>query len=428
MKKNNILKLVVFILVIVGISYLAIFGFPNIINSAKDIKTGLDISGGVSIVYQARTDENVEITEEDLTKSVAVIRKRLEAKNMFDAYVKTDASSAQIYIEVPADINDTSKDPLEAIEGLDKTAKVEFRDPDGNVLLSGTDIKSASYSEDAIDNTGLPSPHVVLEFSEEGKVKFAEATEKLIGKTIAIYLDENCLTKPIVQSKIDSDTAIITMGSQDDYSVRKENAKEYAMLIDSGSLPFTLDVVSKEYVGPYVGQKALDISVKAGILALILITIFMIAIYRIPGAVASLALVAYTAIIIIIMSQTGISLTLPGIAGLILSIGMAVDANVIIFERLKEELNNKVGPTKAFEKCFKRSLPAIVDGNITTFIIAILLYIFGTGTIKGFGIVLAIGVLTSLFTSCIVTKHILKQLMPLANKSKFLFGLKKEVK
>lgn len=428
MKRNNILKLVLFILVIVGISYLAIFGFPNIVNSAKDIKTGLDISGGVSIVYQARTDENVDVTEDDLNKAVAVIRKRLEAKNMFDAYVRTDPSSSQIYIEVPADINDTSKDPLEAVEGLDKTAKVEFRDPDGNVLLSGTDIKSASYSEDSVDNSGLPSPHVVLEFSEEGKAKFSEATEKLVGKTIAIYLDENCLTEPTVQSKIDSNTAIITMGNQEEYSVRKANATEYAMLIDSGSLPFTLDVVNKEYIGPYVGQKALEVSIKAGIVVLILIAIIMNIVYRIPGAVASVALVAYTAIIIIIMSQTGISLTLPGIAGLILSIGMAVDANVIVFERLKEELKNKVGPAKAFEKCFKRSLPAIIDGNITTFIIAILLYIFGTGTIKGFGIVLAIGVLTSLFTACVVTKHLLKQLMPLANKSKFLFGLKKEVK
>ena len=187
MKRNNILKLVLFILVIVGISYLAIFGFPNIVNSAKDIKTGLDISGGVSIVYQARMDENVDVTEDDLNKAVAVIRKRLEAKNMFDAYVRTDPSSSQIYIEVPADINDTSKDPLEAVEGLDKTAKVEFRDPDGNVLLSGTDIKSASYSEDPISNDGLPAPHVVLEFSEEGKAKFSEATEKLVGKKIAIY-------------------------------------------------------------------------------------------------------------------------------------------------------------------------------------------------------------------------------------------------
>ena len=427
MKRNNILKIAIFVIVIAALAYVSVFGITNIINSAKDIKTGLDISGGVSIVYQAKTDDGVEITEDNLSAAVAVIRKRLEAKNMFDAYVRSDIATSQIYIEVPADINDTSKDPLEAVEGLDKTAKVEFRDPDGNVLLSGTDIKSASYSEDAVDNTGLPSPHVVLEFSDEGKAKFSEATEKLVGQTISIYLDEELLTAPTVQSKIDSNTAIITMGSSEDYSVRKENAQQYALLIDSGSLPFTLDVISKEYVGPYIGQKALEISIKAGIVALILVAVIMIVIYRLPGLVATLSLIAYTAIILIIMSQTGISLTLPGIAGLILSIGMAVDANVIIFERLKEELKNKIGGQKAFEKSFKHSLPAIIDGNITTFIIAILLYIFGVGSIKGFGIVLAIGVAVSLFTACVLTKQLLKQLMPLANKNTFLFGVKKEV-
>ena len=424
MKKNNVIKLIISLVIILALAYVSVFGLTNIINSAKDIKTGLDISGGVSIVYQAKTDDNIQVTEDDLSTAVAVLRKRLEAKNMFDAYVRTDVSTSQIYIEVPADINDTSKDPLEAIEGLDKTAKVEFRDPDGKVLLSGTDIKSASFSEDAVDNTGLPSPHVVLEFSDEGKTKFSEATGKLIGQAISIYLDDTLLTAPIVQSKIDSNNAIITMGSEEEYSVRKENA----LLINSGSLPFTLDVISKEYVGPYIGQKALDISIKAGIIALILVALVMIIIYRLPGVVASFSLVTYVSIILIIMSQTGISLTLPGIAGLILSIGMAVDANVIIFERLKEELNNKIGATKAFDKSFKNSLPAIIDGNITTCIIAILLYIFGVGSIKGFGIVLAIGVLVSLFTACFVTKYLLRQIIPIANKHTFLFGTKKEAK
>ena len=426
MKKDNVIKFIVSLVIIFALAYVSIFGITNIINSAKDIKTGLDISGGVSIVYQAKAEDNVSITQDDLDTAVAVIRKRLELKNMFDAYVRTDTATSQIYIEVPADINDTSKDPLDAIEGLDKTAKVEFRDPDSNVLLSGTDIKSASYSEDAVDNTGLPSPHVVLEFSEEGKAKFSEATEKLVGQEISIYLDDTLLTSPTVQSKIDSNTAIITMGSQEEYDVRRDSAKQYALLIDSGSLPFSLDVISKEYVGPYIGQKALEISIKAGIVALILVALIMIVIYRLPGVIASISLVTYVSIILIIMSQTGISLTLPGIAGLILSIGMAVDANVIIFERLKEELKSKIGATKAFEKSFKNSLPAIIDGNITTCIIAILLYIFGVGSIKGFGIVLAIGVLVSLFTACVVTKFLLRQLIPIANKNSFLFGVKKE--
>ena len=431
MKKDNIIKLVICIIIIALISYLSIFGFKigdrTIIKSAKDIKTGLDISGGVTIVYQAKSDDGSEITQEDLKKSETVIRKRLESKNIFDYIIRSDVSSSQISLEIPADINDTTKDPLEAVEGLDKTAKIEFRSPDGEVLLSGDDIKSAKYSEEATDSTGLPSPHVVLTFSDEGAKKFASATESLIGKTMAIYLDEDEIMVPNVSEKIESSTAIITMG-QGTYAERKSQAEEYAMLIDSGTLPFSLKVVSKEFVGPYIGQKALEVSIKAGIVAFAIICVIMVVFYRLPGIISVLALTTYVAINLLIMSSTGISLTLPGIAGLILSIGMAVDANVIIFERFKDELNNKLAPQKAFEKSFKNAMAAIIDGNVTTFAVAILLYIFGVGSIKGFGIILAIGVITSLFTAVLVTKYLLKQIMPVASKCKGLFGIKKEVK
>lgn len=431
LKKNNIIKIIICVLVIAVVAYFSVFGLKigetTIIKSAKEIKTGLDISGGVTIVYQAIAENGTTISEEDLNKSEAVIRKRLEAKNIFDYIVRSDVANGQIHVEIPADINDTSKDPLEAVEGLDKTAKIEFRDPDGNVLLAGDDIKSAKYSEDPTSSTGLPDPHVVLNFSEEGTKKFAEATEKLVGKTLSIYLDDEEITAPTVNEKIDSNTAIITMGGKN-YAEKKAEAEEYAMLIDSGTLPFNLDVVSKEFVGPYIGQKALEVSIIAGIVALILICLTMIIFYRLPGFVSSVALIAYVSIILLIMSTTGISLTLPGIAGLILSIGMAVDANVIIFERFSDEIKNKLSPAKAFEKSFKVAMGAIVDGNVTTFAVAILLYIFGIGPIKGFGIILAIGVLASLFTAVVVTKFLLKQFIPIATKNTFLFGIKKEVK
>jgi protein-export membrane protein, secD/secF family len=431
LKKDNVIKLIISIVLIVVIAYLSIFGLKigdkTIIKSIKEIKTGLDISGGVTIVYQANADDGTEISQEDLKKSETVIKKRLEAKNIFDYIVRSDVSTSQIYVEIPANTDDTSKDPLSAVEGLDKTAKIEFRDPDGNVLLAGDDIKSAKYSEDPIDNTGLPSPHVVLTFSDEGTKKFAEATANLVGKTLSIYLDDEEITAPVVNEKIESSTAIITMGTGT-YSEKKTQAEEYAMLIDSGTLPFNLSVVSKEYVGPYVGQKALEVSIEAGIVALIIICLVMIVCYRLPGVVSSIALIAYVAIVLLIMSSTGISLTLPGIAGLILSAGMAVDANVIIFERFKEELRNKLSPTKAFEKSFKAAMAAVVDGNVTTFAVAILLYIFGTGPVKGFGIVLAVGVVVSLFTAVVVTKFILKQILPLGAKHVSLFGIKKEAK
>ncbi|MEG0873196.1 MAG: protein translocase subunit SecD [Clostridia bacterium] len=431
MKKNNIIKVLIVFITIGLVTYLSICGLKignkTIIHSIKDIKTGLDISGGVTIVYQADGGNSQQISEEDLKKSEAVIRKRLEAKNIFDYIVRSDVSNSQIHVEIPANINDKTKDPLQAVEGLDKTAKIEFRDPEGNILLAGDNIKSAKYSEEPTDSTGMPSPHVVLTFSEEGTKKFAEATGKLVGKELSIYLDEDCITSPTVNDKIESNTAIITMG-KGSYAEKKVEAEQYAMLIDSGTLPFNLNVVSKEYVGPYIGQKALEVSIYAGIVALIAIAIIMITLYRLPGVIASIALILYTSIVLLIMSTTGISLTLPGIAGLILSIGMAVDANVIIFERFKEELIQKISPIKAFDRSFKNAMAAIIDGNITTFIIAILLYIFGIGPIKGFGIILAIGVVVSLFTALIVTKFMLKQFLPIASKSPFLFGIKKEVK
>lgn len=429
MKKENYIKIIIGIVIVLVLAYLALFGLKigdkQIIKGAKNITTGLDISGGVSIVYQAKSDDGVVISDDDLSKAKAVITKRLEAKNIFDYIVRTDNSSSQISVDIPADINDQSKDPLEAVEGLDKTAKIMFKDPDGNILLEGDDIKDAKYSEDATDSTGLPSPHVVLEFSDSGSKKFTEATEKLVGQAMSIYLDETEVAAPIVNSKIESNTAIITMG-QGTYAEKKSQAEEYAMLISSGALPFSLDVVSKEYIGPYIGQQALNVSVQAGIVALILICLIMITIYRLPGLVSSISLVAYISIIILVLANTGISMTLPGIAGLILSIGMAVDANVIIFERLKEELRNNVGPKKAFERSFKSAMAAIIDGNVTTFLVALLLYIFGVGTIKGFGIVLVIGTLASLFTAVVFTKFLLKDLLPIASKSKFLFDIKKE--
>ena len=430
MKKDNIIKIVISIVVMLLLGYLAIFGLKvgdkTIIKGAKSIKTGLDISGGVTVLYQAEAEEGKEITADDLEKSKAVIEKRLEAKNIYDYIIRVDSNTNQINVEIPTDTSDTSVDPLAAIEGLDRTAVVEFRDSDNNVLLKGDDIQSAKYSEDAVDGTEIGTPHVVLNFSDEGKQKFAEATEKMVGKAMPIYLDEECITSPTVNSKIDSSTAIITVGNGT-YAEKKEIAEEYAMLIDSGSLPFNLKIVNKEYIGPYVGQQALEVSIRAGIVALVVICLIMLVIYRLPGIVASIALIIYVSILLLVISNTGISLTLSGIAGLILSIGMAVDANVIIFERLKEELAKKVASGKAFEKSFKNAMSTIIDGNVTTLIVAFTLYFLGSGMVKGFGLVLAPGVLLSLLTALVVSKFILKQFMPLANKNTFLFGIKKEV-
>lgn len=429
MNKGNIIKIVISIIVMLVLGYLAIFGLKikdkEIVKGAKDIKFGLDINGGVTITYQAENEEGQEISPEDLEKSKAVIDKRLYAKNIYDFIIRLDSNTNQITVEIPTNTSDTSVDPLTAIEGLDQTAVIQFRDSDGNVLLQGDDIKSAKYSEDAVDSTGIATPHVVLTFSDEGAVKFAAATEQLVGRPMPIYLDEEEIAAPTVQAKIESSTAIITVGGGT-YAEKKAEAQEYAMLIDSGSLPFKLNVINKEYIGPYVGQQALAVSIRAGIVALALICLIMIIIYRLPGVVSTISLLLYTSLLLLIIANSGTTLTLSGIAGLILSIGMAVDGNVIIYERLKEELDKKVSYKKAFEKSFKNATSTIVDGNITSLIVALVLYILGSGMVKGFGIVLAIGIVLSLISSLLITRFVLNQFMPLANKGTFLFGLKKE--
>ena len=429
MNKGNIIKIVISIIVMLVFVYLAIFGLKikdkEIVSGAKDIKFGLDINGGVTITYQAENEEGQEISPEDLEKSKAVIDKRLYAKNIYDFIIRLDSNTNQITVEIPTNTSDTSVDPLTAIEGLDQTAVIQFRDSDGNVLLQGDDIKSAKYSEDAVDSTGIATPHVVLTFSDEGAVKFAAATEQLVGRPMPIYLDEEEIAAPTVQAKIGSSTAIITVGGGT-YAEKKAEAQEYAMLIDSGSLPFKLNVINKEYIGPYVGQQALAVSIRAGIVALALICLIMIIIYRLPGVVSTISLLIYTSLLLLIIANSGTTLTLSGIAGLILSIGMAVDGNVIIYERLKEELDKKVSYKKAFEKSFKNATSTIVDGNITSLIVALVLYILGSGMVKGFGIVLAIGIVLSLISSLLITRFVLNQFMPLANKGTFLFGLKKE--
>ncbi len=425
MNRKNILKVMISVILIAVIAIIAITGVSfngkTYIKGAKSIKTGLDISGGISIVYEAKKEGQVSLS--DLKKAEVVLRKRLELKNIFDYIVRSDEAKGYIYIEVPVKVQDKSQDPLSIVEGLDKTAVIEFRKPNGEVVVSGSDIVSAAASEQPTENTGIPNPHVVLEFNKAGQEKFAKGTGEVIGQYIAIYLDENLITMPYVTSKIDSASAIITMGNQTN-SEKLAQAKEYAMLIDSGALPFKLNVINKEYIGPYIGQKALEISVLAGIIGLALVAFFMIAIYRLPGLIATVALTAYVGIFLLLLAGTGITLTLPGIAGLILSIGMAVDANVIIFERFKEELRIGRSPVKAFDLSFKAAMVAIVDANVTTFATAMLLYIFGIGTVKGFGIVLAIGVALSMFTAVIVTSYILRELVGLVNKNKFLFGIK----
>lgn len=419
MKSKNILKIlaqlvfVVLIVTLVAIGLYDMKGKNKIISSFEDIKTGLDISGGVSVVYQPDTEG--QISEEDMSKAMTIMRKRLDNKNLFDANVKADLANKWLEVEIPDET-----DPEKAIEGLGQTAKLEFRDSEGNVILDGGNVISAKEEQNQSE-LGAYQEVVALQFNEEGRRKFAEATTNLVGQPIYIYLDETQISAPVVNEPITDGNAVISMGNSNSDKAKQE-ATELAGLIESGSLPFGLKILSNQYVGPTVGAKALEISIYAAIIGIALVILYMICIYKLPGIVSSVSLLAYIGLTIIVLANMGITLTLSGIAGIILSIGMAVDANIVIFERIKEELNNKRGIQKAIDIGFKNATSAIIDSNITTLIASGALYLFGIGPIKGFGAVLFMGVVISMFTSLVLTRYLLKDIAKIFNKNAKIYG------
>lgn len=418
MKSTNVLKLLLGVLLVVLLVTFTCIGLYDsksrtyTVKSAKDIVTGLDISGGVSIVYKPDTDKNV--STEEMGNAKTILRERLDNKGLYDANIKVDLANNWLEVEIPNETN-----PDEAVAGLGQTAVLQFRDPDGNVVLEGQDVQSA-VAETVQNNMGVSEYAVSLKFSEEGTAKFAEATTNLVGKSIYIYLDENIISAPVVNEPITNGSCYISMNGTSEEIL--EEASTLANLINSGSLPFGLTAITSEYVGPTVGEQALNISIKAAFIGIILVMIYMIVIYKLPGFVADIALVAYTSVVLLLISNLGITLTLSGIAGIILSIGMAVDANVIIFERIKEEINAKRSIAKSIDLGFKNAVSSIVDGNVTTAIVALALYFFGTGSIKGFGAVLLIGVIVSMLTAVFFTRFLMNTVSKLAPQNKKLYG------
>lgn len=413
------------VLVIVLLSYVALYGFNQLwgvnIPSVKDsVRLGLDLQGGVYIVYQADTDKPV--TAGEMASAVEVIRRRLDAKNYNDANVTSDLANKRLVVEIPA-----VQDGDEAVREIGQVAKLTFREPDaeghpipeGKIILDGQDIKTATALYGLLQEGGNHEDYVQLELKPEGAEKFSDATERLIGKPIAIYLDDSLQSAPFVGSKIPGGTAIISG------QFTAETAGSLAALIRSGALPFSLKPIQVEEIGPTLGQKALSVSLSAGAVALLLIMIFMLIYYRLPGIMADIALIAYVIITALVMSFTKITLTLPGIAGLILSMGMAVDANIIIFERIKEEMATGKTSRGAINAGFKRAFSAIFDSNTTTIIAGGVLWWLGTGPIQGFGKVLVIGVIVSMFMALTLTRFLLEQFtgfIPNLGKHGWLYG------
>ncbi len=397
MKQKNRLIILGIVLIAVVLSAVSYFGIgTNKQLSASTIKQGLDLRGGVAVVYEA---DGVNPTPAEMDSAISLIRGRLDRRGSTESTVAQQGSS-RIRIEMPG-----VSDPEAAVREIGQTAQLTFEDESGNVVLKGFEhVKDAYKGAMQTTQGGVVEYVVHLEFTDEGRELFKQATEVNLGKRINIVLDGRTISSPTVQTAITDGKAYIS----GDFT--PETSEELAQLIKAGSLPFALKVVNVNVVGARLGANSLEKSLLGGAIGAILVLLFMIAIYKFAGLAADLALVIYVALDLLVLSLLGVTLTLPGIAGIILSIGMAVDANVIIFERLKEEiLNNKNKAMKyAVESAFKSAFSAILDGNVTTLISALVLFWLGTGPVKGFAQTLAIGIILSMFTALVVTRVIMR--------------------
>ena len=396
MKKGRSATL--FILAVIIIISLAFAGFKGVEIGGWEFKSfdkaitkGLDLQGGVSVLMEI-TDENLssEDLEKNLEKTKQLLDLRVNKLGVAETTV-TAEGDRRIRIDIPGQF-----DSKEIVDSLQKTGNLTFKDSEGNEVLNGKDVEEASVMTD--NTTGQPV--VTLKLNEEGKQKFAEATEKNLNKTISIYMDEDLISSPVVESVISGGEAIIT-GSK-----TVDEAKNLAGLINSGALPVTLKVASIESVGAQLGAEAMPNAMKAGAVGILLIFLFMIFNYRMLGVIASITLTLYTMLVLIVFVEANVTLTLPGIAGFLLTIGMAVDANVLIFERIKEEMAKGVSAKSAVKAGFHNALSSIVDSNVTTVIAALVLYFMGTGPVKGFAVTLMIGIVLSMFTAIFITRKL----------------------
>lgn len=400
MRVGNLTK---FLVAVVAI--LAIAGY-FISPLATSIKQGLDLQGGTHVVLEAVDTPEAKVDEDAVQRVVKIIEHRINDLGLTEPIIQRQGDR-RIIVELPG-INDPDK----AIELIGKTAMLEFKDVTGTTVMTGTDLKNAQAQiEQSNKNV------VALEFSDEGAKKFADLTTKNVGKPISILLDKQVLTSPVVQEPITGGKAQIT-GSK-----TLEEAQNLAILLRSGSLPVKVEVMETRTVGPTLGMDSKEKSKTAFAIGISAIVLFMLFFYRLSGFVANISLALYVMLLLFGLKSLNATLTLPGIAGIILSIGMAVDANVLIFERFKEEYRSGKTLRAAMDAGFSRAFSSIVDSNVNTLLAAVVLFFLGTGPVKGFAITLGLGIILSMFTAITVTRFLLKMLIS-ANlvKSGKIFG------
>ncbi len=387
----------------------AVFGWFGYI-SMKDIRLGLDLAGGVSITYQAVEEDP---TAEQMADTVYKLQQRVQNYST-EAEVYQEGNN-RINIDIPG-VSDANA----ILEELGKPGSLVFTDEDYNVLMTGDMVATAKAG---MVETATGQQYVVqLTLTDEGASTFAKITEENLGKRIAIIYDGEVVSAPTVQSAITGGQCEITgLGSY-------EVAENLASTIRIGSLSLELEEMRSNVVGAKLGQEALSTSLMAGLVGFLIVVVFMIAVYRIPGLAASISLTLYVGLILVLLSAFEITLTLPGVAGIILSIGMAVDANVIIFTRIKEEIGQGKTVQASIKSGFHKALSAIIDGNVTTLIAAAVLYWRGSGTVKGFAATLALGIILSMFTALVATQLTLRALYAIGFSHERWYGVKKDGK
>lgn len=404
-----VISLVAIVVVVAVCAYLGLFGFGKgtMINYLKPwgdaISLGLDLRGGVYTVYQAEDNGDPDF-DTKMESTVSILTSRLTRQGFTEATV-TRQGSDRIRVEIP-----NVSDPNQILTIIGTPAQLYFVDEDGNNLMEGSMVKNAQAAQ---DQDGKPC--IAFELTDEGAKIFAEATAANLGKTISITLDGETISRATVNTVIAGGKGEITG------NFTADEAKNLATLILSGALPLNLTQLEVSAISATLGVEALDRAIQAGVIGVILVMLFMLFRYRLCGLVADIALTIYIMIVVLLLALTGAQLTLPGVAGIILGIGMAVDANVVIFERIREEV--KVGRPigLAVRKGFSNALSAIIDSNVTTIIAAVVLYAFGTGFVRGFALTLGIGVATSLFTAVFVTHKLLDIFADMGIKNQKLY-------
>ena len=414
MKKNRAIAVVVVMALFLGLlTFTAAIGFgPTGTGSAKNIITGLDLAGGVSITYTTVGDETP--SAEDMSDTIYKLQQRVQQYST-EAQVYQEGDN-RINIEIPG-VSDANK----ILEELGKPGSLEFTLADGTEVLTGMDVESA---EAAVSQDNMKNREYVVELvlTSEGASKFATATSENIGNQISIVYDGNIISAPRVESAITGGRAQIT-GMAD-----QEAAERLASSIRIGSLSLELEELRSNVVGAQLGEEAISTSLTAGAIGLAIVIVFMAIVYLIPGVAAGISLLIYTALMLVMLNAFDITLTLPGIAGIILSIGMAVDANVIIYARIREEIAAGKSVQGAIQTGFQKALSAIVDGNITTLIAALVLGMMGTGSVKGFAQTLAMGIVLSMFTALVISRLLVNAFYALGLKDEKYYGKQKERK